>query len=152
MTHTDIAEMIQVLRDLIEDGFTAAALAGMETLQRDVEALATHTATAASVSDEREAFEAWATSQGYNTERDMFQRDMYQSTLTWELWRVWQARADLRPAQAGVQHFGWAYDFLDGVRIVNDWVTSSKDEAFKPGHFNQRELLAAASTKEGGAA
>lgn len=58
----------------------------------------------------------------------------------------------LRPAQAGVQHFGWAYDFLDGVRIVNDWVTSSKDEAFKPGHFNQRELLAAASTKEGGAA
>lgn len=55
----------------------------------------------------------------------------------------------LRPAQAGVQHFGWAYDFLDGVRIVNDWVTSSKDEAFKPGHFNQRELLAAAH-KEGG--
>jgi len=50
----------------------------------------------------------------------------------------------LRPAQAGVQHFGWAYDFLDGVRIINDWVTSSKDEAFKPGHFNQRELLAAA--------
>ena len=53
MTHTDIAGMIQVLRDLIEDGFTAAALAGMETLQRDVEALATHPAPAASVSDER---------------------------------------------------------------------------------------------------
>ena len=46
MTHTDIAEMIQVLRDLIEDGFTAAALAGLETLQRDVEALATQPAQA----------------------------------------------------------------------------------------------------------
>ena len=59
-----------------------------------------------------------------------------------------QARAALRPAKAGVQHFGWAYDFLDGVRIVNDWVTSSKEEAFKPGHFNQRELLAAAHKED----
>lgn len=49
-----------------------------------------------------EAFEAWATSLGYNTERDRFQRDMYLSTLTWELWRAWQARASLPtpPAQA----------------------------------------------------
>lgn len=67
-------------------------------------------------------------------------------------WAAWKARSALRPAKAGVQHFGWAYDFLDGVRIVNDWVTSSKDEAFKPGHFNQRELLAAAPNKEGDAA
>jgi len=48
---------------------------------------------------EREAFEAWAASLGYNAERDMFQRDMYQSTLTWELWRVWQARASLPAPQ-----------------------------------------------------
>ena len=44
---------------------------------------------------ERKAFEAWAASVGYHTERDMFQREKYQSTLTWELWRVWQARAAL---------------------------------------------------------
>lgn len=42
---------------------------------------------------EREAFEAWAASVGYHTERDMFQPEKYQSTLTFELWRVWQARA-----------------------------------------------------------
>lgn len=45
--------------------------------------------------DERAAFEEWAASVGYHTERDMFQREKYQSTLTWELWRVWQARAAL---------------------------------------------------------
>lgn len=48
---------------------------------------------------EREAFEAWATSVGYHIERDMFQREKYQSTLTWELWRVWQAGAAYQRAQ-----------------------------------------------------
>lgn len=52
---------------------------------------------------EREAFEAWAASVGYHTERDMFQREKYQSTLTWELWRVWQASsAQQRTQAAGV--------------------------------------------------
>ena len=41
----------------------------------------------------------WAASVGYHTERDMFQREKYQSSLTWELWRVWQARA-AQPQQA----------------------------------------------------
>ena len=50
---------------------------------------------------EREAFEAWAASVGYHTERDMFQREKYQSSLTWELWRVWQARAALSAHKTG---------------------------------------------------
>ena len=49
---------------------------------------------------EREAFEAWAASVGYHTERDMFQREKYQSTLTWELWRVWQAGASWQRTQS----------------------------------------------------
>ena len=57
-------------------------------------------ATAQPAADgEREAFEAWAASVGYHTERDMFQREKYKSSLTWELWRVWQARA-AQPQQA----------------------------------------------------
>ena len=57
-------------------------------------------ATAQPAADgEREAFEAWAASVGYHTERDMFQREKYQSSLTWELWRVWQSSA-AQPQQA----------------------------------------------------
>ena len=58
--------------------------------------------------DERAAFEAWAASVGYHTERDMFQREKYQSTITWELWRVWQARAALSAPSYGEQvREGW---------------------------------------------
>lgn len=53
------------------------------------------------IDKEREAFEAWAESVGYHTERDMFQPDKYQSTLTFELWRVWQAGAAYQ-RQSGV--------------------------------------------------
>ena len=52
---------------------------------------------------ERKAFEAWAASVGYHTERDMFQREKYQSTITWELWSVWQARAALSAPGHGEQ-------------------------------------------------
>ena len=52
---------------------------------------------------ERKAFEAWAASVGYHTERDMFQREKYQSTITWELWSVWQARAALSAPSHGEQ-------------------------------------------------
>lgn len=48
---------------------------------------------------EREAFEAWAASVGYHTERDMFQREKYQSSLTWELGAPDNARA-AQPQQA----------------------------------------------------
>ena len=66
----------------------------------DGEQLSAMLATAQPAADgEREAFEAWAASVGYHTERDMFQREKYQSSLTWELWRVWQARA-AQPQQA----------------------------------------------------
>lgn len=39
--------------------------------------------------------------------------------------------------------FGWAYDFLDGVRVVR-WTTAKKAEAFQPAHFNQRPLFVGA--------
>jgi hypothetical protein len=62
----------------------------------------------AHVVDERAAFEAWAISIGYHAERDMFQRDKYQSSITWELWRVWQARALLaaQPVSAPAEQAG----------------------------------------------
>jgi len=56
---------------------------------------------------EREAFEAWAASVGYHTERDMFQSEKYQSTLTFELWRVWQARAAWQCTQSAGVPEGW---------------------------------------------
>lgn len=72
---------------------------------------------------EREAFEAWATSIGYHTERDMFQRDKYQSSITWELWRVWQARASLpAPQQATPEPVGEALQGgLDNDALLNAW-------------------------------
>ena len=69
---------------------------------------------------EREAFEAWATSVGYHTERDMFQRDKYQSTVTWELWRVWQARASLpAPQQATPEPVGEQISRAEAIRLIN---------------------------------
>lgn len=65
---------------------------------------------------EREAFEAWAASVGYHTERDMFQREKYQSTLTWELWRVWQARA----AQQRTQSAGVPDALREAVEYLDD--------------------------------
>lgn len=58
---------------------------------------------------EREAFEAWAASVGYHAERDRFQREKYQSTLTWELWQVWQAGAAYQRAQQTQSEYGDAY-------------------------------------------
>jgi len=73
---------------------------------------------------ERADFEKWAASVGYHTERDRFQREHYQSTLTWELWRVWQARASLpvgvpngyMPIPTAEQ----LADALDGVSCYHD--------------------------------
>lgn len=41
----------------------------------------------------------------------------------------------------GLKPFGWAFDFLDGVRVVKDWTTSKKADAFHPNHFNQRPVF-----------
>ena len=77
--------------------YEAASLADAQVI-----ALEALTQRPAEQAGEQEAFEAWATSVGYHTERDMFKRDKYQSTVTWELWRVWQARASL-PTQPAAQ-------------------------------------------------
>lgn len=42
---------------------------------------------------------------------------------------------------AGLKPFGWAFDFLDGTRIVKDWTTGRKEDAFSPNHFNQRPVF-----------
>lgn len=73
-------------------------------------------ATAQPTADgEREAFEEWAASVGYHTERDMFQREKYQSSLTWELWRVWQARA-AQPQQAVA-----VTDEVKLLKLLREW-------------------------------
>lgn len=35
----------------------------------------------------------------------------------------------------------WMYDFTDDGKPVKDWTTSSREEAFAPGHFNQRRYV-----------
>lgn len=88
------------------DGQTGAHPFGMvERARAAVPALTQALATTEPVQavDERAAFEAWATSVGYHTERDMFQHEKYQSTVTWELWRVWQARASQHATAEPVQ-------------------------------------------------
>ena len=75
------------------------------------DAVALLEAKAAPVGELREAFEAWAASVGYHTERDMFQREKYQSSLTWELWRVWQAGAAYQRQSGVVMPDGWKAGF-----------------------------------------
>lgn len=117
-----------------------------------------YTAPAPAVpSDEREAFEAWATSVGYHTERDMFQREKYQSTVTWELWRVWQARAALTAAPTPMQPavpedvrmqakmYRWLRDCAPA-----DWLSRVCNVFSKRGAAFDEEVRAAMSAENGG--
>ena len=87
-------ELVEKLREKADSLTTTVGV--MTLLHEAADALE---AKAAPVG-EREAFESWAASVGYHTERDMFQREKYQSTLTWELWLVGEARAAHRRQQA----------------------------------------------------
>lgn len=50
------------------------------------------------------------------------------------------AHADAAPSVAPTAEL-WMYDFTDDGKPVKDWTTSSREEAFAPGHFNQRRYV-----------
>ena len=90
----------------------------------------THPAPAASVSDEREAFEAEMRCEEVWGHRSLVKRPdgRYQNWQVNAMWDVWQARAALRPAQAGDQ---WREAVEDWFVIDNTDMPEDPREAIK---------------------